>query len=178
MILLLNCGCGRSSLQSGEHDSGTEPRVDAKDAASGDDGRNNDSGDLESIVEYRGCSYDGAISRIWIYRIDRTNSTCTLVEITESFPSLCGRFGLYSSDGWSCVSEASINGDVSDCEEMGGLADAVQANSAKGTFTIGSWFMVGIDIELEFPPSGGNLPENIQMRANCEAKCEAEDCLR
>lgn len=131
--------------------------------------------DASNIVEYRGCSEEGALSRVFIYHIDRTNSICAMVWIEENIGS-CQPLGLVS-EGW-CLSRASVSSDITACEALRAPGDAVQAIAATGTFIIGSASAVDIDVEFEFP-SQGTLPERVHVRAaNCEAVCAHEDCRR
>ena len=135
------------------------------------------------MVEYRSCPIGDAVSRILLYRIDRTNSICTMVWIEENFgtsidpSSNCEPLGL-ASGRWWCLSSASVSSNVEACEAMQFLpGNVVQATGVMGTFSVDGPTL-DIDVELEFP-SGGSLPETVHMRAmNCTMNCTAEDCRR
>ncbi len=131
-------------------------------------------------VEYLGCSHDGAVSRIFLYRIDRTRSICTIVEIEENFgtsadpSSNCEPLGLVNEPWW-CLSRASVSSDVAACEAQEFPGDTTQAIAVTGTFTIDT-SGVDIDVDLEFP-SGGTLPETVHFQtANCEPNCTTDGC--
>jgi hypothetical protein len=134
-----------------------------------------DPGDAGVIVEYRACGDDGDISDIWLWRIDRTNSICTMASIEENFGS-CRSLGLVSEDGYWCLIRASMGSDIAACEAWHTPGDGVNATAATGTFTIGH--LTDIDVEFQFP-SGTGLPETVHFQVtNCADNCEPEDCRR
>ena len=170
---------GTSDATDGENGTDLDAEfIDAGDDDGGEaDASDQDHGDAGVVVEYRGCEHPGAITRFYIYRIDLTNSICTMVWIEENFGGPCQPLGLIS-EFW-CLSNASMSNDIASCEALGSPSNAIWATAVKGTFNISSGSMVDIDVELEFPPSGGSLPETVNMKAtNCEARCAPEDCRR
>ncbi len=164
---------GRGAFPGFEHRAGTDGSVPEDASAPGDSGNGRE--------EYLGCSSDGAISRIFLYRIDRSSSICTVVRIEQNFgipddpgPN-CEPLALVGEPPQWCLASASASRDVAACEQWGVPGDAVEAIAVTGAFSVDT-SGVDIDVELGFP-GGGALPETVRFQAaNCEVSCAADDC--
>jgi len=125
-------------------------------------------------LEYRGCEPGGAVTRITLYRIDRTAQTCTEIVIQQGG----GGCALGVTSGGFCLSRASVSSSVSACEMLMPATGAVDATAATGTFTVSTQgsLRVTIDATLQFP-GGGSLPTTVQAQAtSCAADCMLNDC--
>jgi len=140
----------------------------------GDAGAQEEGSDAKppSVVEFRGCDTSGAVSRINVYRIDRSNLTCAVVAIQENIGP-CQSPG-FLSGGW-CLQRAYETTNVAACEARQNVSDALQATTITGTFTV-TGTVVDIDVVLGFPSDGG-LPQSVAFQAmDCRANCAPSDC--
>lgn len=150
---------------------GGGPFAGAGDGGSAGDG--GAGGGAEVSVEYRSCERGAAVTRLEIYRIDRSQGTCTYVVVQQGQINCLE--GL-KSGGW-CVIGAAISDDVEACEAVEMPSNALEATAGEGTFTISTQpLAISIDVRFDFPASNG-LPESVSVEADdCVADCATSDC--